>query len=75
MSLEKFRHGAADIVVYDALVNPQLLEWAKPGAARIFVGKHKRHHVMEQAEINDLLARKAARGRLVARLKGGGRGV
>lgn len=61
----------ADVVVYDALLDPQLLEWAKPNAVKIFVGKRGRLHVKEQAEINDLLIRHAARGRLVARLKGG----
>ena len=63
--------GAADVVVYDALVAPQLLDWARPGAVRIFVGKRGSHHAMEQREINELLLRHALRGHLVARLKGG----
>jgi uroporphyrinogen III methyltransferase/synthase len=63
--------SAADVVVYDALVAPQLLDWTKPGAMRIFVGKRGSHHAMEQREINELLVRHAQRGRVVARLKGG----
>ncbi len=61
----------ADVVIYDALVNPQLLEWAKPGAPCLYVGKRGGQHAKEQNEINDLLVRHARRGRHVARLKGG----
>lgn len=61
----------ADAIVYDALVSPDLLEWAKPGALKIFVGKHGKLHAKEQSEINEILVRQAARGRQVARLKGG----
>jgi len=63
--------GRADAIVYDALINPQLLKWAKAGAQRIFVGKRGRHHIKEQAEINAILARLARQKRIVARLKGG----
>src|SRR5580693_2989346 len=59
----------ADIIVYDALIDPQLLEWAKPGAVHVFAGKRGRFHSKEQAEINGLIARKAAQGKCVARLK------
>ncbi len=61
----------ADVVVYDALISPQLLRWAKPGAAKIYVGKRGSQHAKEQNEINELLTRQARRGRKVARLKGG----
>ena len=61
----------ADIVVYDALVNPQILDGAKPSAPKIYVGKQGKQHAKEQSEINDILVRQAQRGRLVARLKGG----
>jgi uroporphyrinogen III methyltransferase/synthase len=61
----------ADAIVYDALINPQLLKWARPGTQKIFVGKRGRHHVKEQEEINTILARLALRVRVVARLKGG----
>jgi len=58
-------------VVYDALINNQLLDWAKPGAVKIFVGKRGRQHAKEQKEINEILARKASQNHVVARLKGG----
>lgn len=61
----------ADVVIYDALINPQLLQWAKSSAARIYVGKQGSQHAKEQSEINDLLVRKASHGKLVVRLKGG----
>src|SRR5690349_3039265 len=46
--------AGADVIVYDALVNPQLLRWARPGAAKIFVGKRGGQHAKEQKEINEL---------------------
>src|SRR6266700_3499129 len=61
----------ADVVVYDALVNPRLLEWVKANAPKIYVGKRGGHHASDQKEINELLVRQAQRGRQVARLKGG----
>ncbi len=61
----------ADVVVYDALMSPQLLDWSKAGAIKVYVGKRGHQHAMEQQEINSLIARQASRGRLVARLKGG----
>ncbi len=67
--LERLRQ--ADVIVYDALINPVLLDWAKPHVPKIFVGKRGQQHAREQSEINDLLVRQALRGRRVARLKGG----
>src|ERR1039458_4699903 len=61
----------SDAVVYDALINPQLLQWAGPGAQKWFVGKRWRRHFKEQEEINRILARLATKGMTVARLKGG----
>jgi uroporphyrinogen III methyltransferase/synthase len=61
----------ADVVVYDALVNAQLLDWTKPGALKIYVGKRGHQHAKEQNDINDLLVKHALRGKRVARLKGG----
>jgi uroporphyrinogen III methyltransferase / synthase len=61
----------ADVVVYDRLVDPRLLDEARPGAMRVFVGKTAGAHTLPQAEINALLIRHAARGRRVVRLKGG----
>jgi len=61
----------ADAIVYDALINPRLLDWARPGARRIYVGKRGRRHIKEQGQINRILARLASHNRVVARLKGG----
>ncbi|HEY3384667.1 MAG TPA: siroheme synthase CysG [Vicinamibacterales bacterium] len=62
---------AADTIVYDALVDPSLLDLSKPGASRIYVGKRDRHHTRPQSEINSLLIEQAQAGRTVVRLKGG----
>ena len=61
----------ADVVVYDRLVDPRLLDEAPPEALRIFAGKATGVHALEQADINALLVRHARRGRFVVRLKGG----
>jgi uroporphyrin-III C-methyltransferase len=69
LGLERLRR--ADVVVYDRLVSPELLDEAPPGAERIFVGKAPGDHACRQEEINALLVRHARAGRIVARLKGG----
>lgn len=61
----------AEVVVYDRLVNPCLLDEAPPQALSIFVGKLTGIHHLPQAEINALLIAHALRGRRVVRLKGG----
>ena len=61
----------ADVVVYDRLAAPELLERARPDAERIFVGKRPGHHTMSQEEINQVLVSRALAGRSVVRLKGG----
>lgn len=61
----------ADVVVYDALVNPDLLRHAPPTAEIIFGGKRAREHSMSQGELNRLLISKAKEGKTVVRLKGG----
>ena len=61
----------ADVVVFDRLVDPRLLDEARPDAIRVFVGKASGRHTLPQREINALLVRHAARGRRVVRLKGG----
>jgi uroporphyrin-III C-methyltransferase len=61
----------ADVVCYDALISPQLLEQAPPGAERIYVGKRCRHPSMKQEDINKLIVAKSREGKTVVRLKGG----
>jgi uroporphyrin-III C-methyltransferase len=63
--------ASAEVVVYDHLVSPQVLELLGPGAQRVYAGKQRNHHTMKQDEINDLLVRLARQGRQVVRLKGG----
>jgi uroporphyrinogen III methyltransferase/synthase len=61
----------AEVVIYDRLVNPCLLDEAPAAAIRIFAGKLAGSHGRPQAEINALLVAQAGRGRRVVRLKGG----
>src|SRR5438045_2951592 len=61
----------ADVVVYDALVNPELLRRAPATAEIIFGGKRAKDHVMSQEQLNQLLIAKAREGKTVVRLKGG----
>jgi uroporphyrinogen III methyltransferase/synthase len=60
----------AEVVVYDMLVNPQLLEHA-PDADRIFVGKQGGGKYTPQEQINAILIDQARQGKRVVRLKGG----
>src|SRR5215210_137394 len=53
----------AEVVVYDHLVHPRLLDLAPATARRIFAGKRAGHFVLNQQEINDLLARHGREGR------------
>ncbi|HEY1372114.1 MAG TPA: uroporphyrinogen-III C-methyltransferase [Candidatus Binatia bacterium] len=62
---------AAEVVVYDRLVNPALLEEAPANAQRIFAGKAAGYHSLPQEEINAILIEHARAGRSVVRLKGG----
>jgi uroporphyrin-III C-methyltransferase len=61
----------ADVVVHDHLVGPGVMELVGPDAERIYVGKERSHHSMDQRDINALLVRLAREGRTVVRLKGG----
>jgi len=63
--------GEADVVVYDHLASPRLLDYARGDAEMIYVGKQASRHTLSQDEINDLLVSLARRGSTVARLKGG----
>ena len=64
------RLRAAELVLYDALVDERILRFARR-AQRFFVGKRAGRHAMTQEAINALMVRAARRGRRVVRLKGG----
>jgi len=61
---------AADLVLYDALIDERILRYARH-AQRFFVGKRAGRHAMTQEAIHRLMIRAARRGRRVVRLKGG----
>ena len=62
---------SADVVVYDYLASPFLLDYAGKDAQIIYVGKKGGDHTLTQDKINQLLVDKANQGKTVARLKGG----
>ncbi|MGR8933260.1 MAG: siroheme synthase CysG [Gammaproteobacteria bacterium] len=61
----------ADVVVYDHLVSPQILDLVRRDAEKIYVGKQRSNHSLAQESINELLARLAKQGKRTVRLKGG----
>lgn len=61
----------ADVIVYDYLANPKLLEWARQDAETIYVGKSAGRHSIPQDEIEEILVAHAKKGHHVVRLKGG----
>src|SRR5436309_14563525 len=63
--------GRADVVVYDALVNPDLLRLAPKSVEIIYGGKRAKEHAIPQEDLNRLLIAKAREGKTVVRLKGG----
>jgi uroporphyrinogen III methyltransferase/synthase len=65
------RLSIADVVIYDYLANPRLLEHAPAHAERLLVGKHGGAERVEQSVITDLMLDRARRGLTVVRLKGG----
>jgi len=62
---------AADVIVYDRLIQEDVLALAKPNAERIYMGKPVGRHDSRQDEVNELLVHKAHEGKTVVRLKGG----
>jgi len=63
--------AAAEVIVHDGLIGPDILELARPDARLISVAKRRARHTLPQEEINALLVREALAGRMVVRLKGG----
>ncbi len=61
----------ADVVVYDRLVSPEILDLTRRDAEKIYVGKERQYHALPQESINTLLADLAKAGKRVVRLKGG----
>lgn len=61
----------ADVVIYDHLVNSNMLRFAADSTELIYVGKKEGHATLAQSEINELLISKARMAKIVVRLKGG----
>jgi len=61
----------ADVILYDRLVNKDLLQYAKKDAELINCGKLPDYHLMQQETINKFLVKYANKGKIVTRLKGG----
>lgn len=61
----------ADVVLYDALVNEELLDFINPNAEQIFVGKRRGCYKYQQDQINELIVARAKSHGHVVRLKGG----
>ncbi len=62
---------SADVVMYDALVNEELLDYASPNAELIFVGKRRGCYKYQQEQINELIVARGHSHGHVVRLKGG----
>lgn len=63
--------GESDIIVYDHLVNPEVLAHSRRGGELIYVGKRAGEPSISQSQINRILIARAHSGQIVARLKGG----
>jgi uroporphyrin-III C-methyltransferase / precorrin-2 dehydrogenase / sirohydrochlorin ferrochelatase len=61
----------ADVVLYDRLVDPKILDLVRREAERVYVGKRPQNHTAPQAEISEMLVKYAREGKRVLRLKGG----
>ncbi|MEX0721198.1 MAG: uroporphyrinogen-III C-methyltransferase [Balneolaceae bacterium] len=61
----------ADVIVYDRLANPELLDYTSEESEHIYVGKSPGKPSVSQEQINTILVAKAGDGKIVVRLKGG----
>jgi len=61
----------ADVVLYDRLVSPAIVDLVRKDADRVYVGKQRDQHALSQDEINSMLVKLASEGKRVLRLKGG----
>ncbi|MFB3161675.1 uroporphyrinogen-III C-methyltransferase [Neobacillus sp. 179-J 1A1 HS] len=61
----------ADVILYDRLVNPELLKEVKRNCHLIYCGKQPNYHTLQQETINHLLVKYTKQGKTVVRLKGG----
>ncbi len=61
----------ADVIIYDRLANPDILQMAKNGCEFIYVGKEDGKHILPQEQINEVIYRSALKYDVVVRLKGG----
>lgn len=66
---------SADVIIYDRLVHPLLLQLSKKSALLLFSGKYPKNHVMKQKTINQLLIDESQKVQTVVRLKGGDSGI
>ncbi|MBK3332030.1 uroporphyrinogen-III C-methyltransferase [Persephonella atlantica] len=72
LTLKAFRLiKEADVILYDRLINSEILFHAKPGCELVYVGKEDGKHILEQDKINFLLYEFAQKYETVVRLKGG----
>jgi len=60
-----------DVVIFDGLVNPELLEYTSKDSLRIFIGESRHENRLTQDEVNDLMIFYASQNKMVVRLKGG----
>ncbi|MEO1953764.1 MAG: uroporphyrinogen-III C-methyltransferase [Campylobacterales bacterium] len=61
----------ADVIIYDRLANPDMLDMAKDGCEFVYVGKEDGRHTLPQDEINEVIYQNALKHDVVVRLKGG----
>jgi len=61
----------ADVIIYDRLANPDILEEAKTGCEFVYVGKEDGKHIVPQDDINEIIYQNALKYENIVRLKGG----